>query len=104
MKIEIKIDENCVEPKVLIVTDKVTDGINEIVKRLSGGQSQTIAGFQGGQVVVLEPEEIVRIYAANGYTRRQNRGPIFFGCVCMKWNSVSQTSLSCAYQTGRSST
>lgn len=66
MKIEIKIDENCVEPKVLIVTDKVTDGINEIVKRLSGGQSQTIAGFQGGQVVVLEPEEIVRIYAANG--------------------------------------
>lgn len=32
MKIEIKIDENCVEPKVLIVTDKVTDGINEIVK------------------------------------------------------------------------
>ena len=27
MKIEIKIDENCVEPKVLIVTDKVTDGI-----------------------------------------------------------------------------
>lgn len=55
MKIEIKIDENCVEPKVLIVTDKVTDGINEIVKRLSGGQ-----------VVVLEPEEIVRIYAANG--------------------------------------
>ena len=66
MKIEIKIDENCVEPKVLIVTDKVTDEINEIVKRLSGGQSQTIAGFQGGQVVVLEPEEIVRIYAANG--------------------------------------
>lgn len=66
MKIEIKIDENCVEPKVLIVTDKVTDEINEIVKRLSGGQSQTIAGFQGGQVVVLAPEEIVRIYAANG--------------------------------------
>ena len=64
--IEIKIEENCIEPKVLIVTDKVTDGINEIVKRLSGGQSQTIAGFQGGQVVVLEPEEIVRIYAANG--------------------------------------
>ena len=66
MKIEIKIDENCVEPKVLIVADKVADEINEIVKRLSGGQSQTIAGFQGGQVVVLEPEEIVRIYAANG--------------------------------------
>ena len=66
MKIEIKIDENCVEPKVLIVTDNVTDEINEIVKRLSGGQSQTIAGFQGGQVVVLAPEEIVRIYAANG--------------------------------------
>lgn len=105
MKIEIKIDENCVEPKVLIVTDKVTDGINEIVKRLSGGQSQTIAGFQGGQVVVLEPEEIVRIYAANGKVYAEaEQGTYLLRLRLMKWNSVSQTSLSCAYQTGRSST
>ena len=31
MKIEIRIDKNCDEPKVIVVTDKVTDEINEIV-------------------------------------------------------------------------
>lgn len=34
MKIEIRIDKNCDEPKVIVVTDKVTDEINEIVTRL----------------------------------------------------------------------
>lgn len=66
MKIEIKIDGDCNEPKILVVTNKVTDEINEIVKRLSGEQSQMIAGFQGEQVIVLEPYQIIRIYAANG--------------------------------------
>ena len=31
MKIEIKIDEGCAEPKIIVVTNKVTDEINEIV-------------------------------------------------------------------------
>ena len=66
MKIEIKIDESCTEPKILVVTDKATDEINEIVKRLSGEQSQMIAGFQGEKVMVLEPYQIVRIYATKG--------------------------------------
>ena len=29
MKIEIRIDKNCDEPKVIVVTDKVTDEINK---------------------------------------------------------------------------
>ena len=66
MKIEIKIDENCDEPKVIVVTDKVTEEINEIVKRLSDEPSQILAGFQDGQAVVLEPGQIYRVYAADG--------------------------------------
>ena len=66
MKIEIKIDENCTEPKVIVVADKMTEEINEIVKRLSDGPSQILAGFKDGQATVLEPEQIYRVYAADG--------------------------------------
>jgi len=66
MKIEIKIDENCDEPKVIVVTDRVTEEINEIVKRLSDEPSQILAGFKDGQATVLEPEQLYRIYAADG--------------------------------------
>ena len=66
MKIEIKIDESCAEPKLLIITDKVTDEVNEIVKKLSEGPSQMLAGFRDEQVIVLEPHEIIRIYASSG--------------------------------------
>ena len=38
VKIEIKIDESCREPKIIIVTDKMTEEINETVKRLAAEQ------------------------------------------------------------------
>ena len=66
MKIEIQIDEHCAEPKIIIVTDKVTEEINEILKGLSGGRSTMIAGFKDEQASVLEPDQIYRIYALNG--------------------------------------
>ena len=66
MQIEIKIDENCTEPKITIVTNKVTDEVNEIMKKLAGEQTQMIAGFKDEQVTVLETNQIYRIYASNG--------------------------------------
>ena len=35
MQIEIKIDEKCKEPKIIVMTDKMTDEVNAIIKRLS---------------------------------------------------------------------
>ena len=46
MQIEIKIDENFKEPKIIVVTDKMTDEINEIVKKLSDDKTTMIAGFK----------------------------------------------------------
>lgn len=66
MQIEIKIDEHCTEPKITIVTNKVTDEIHEITKKLAGEQTQMIAGFQDEQVTILEPNQIYRIFASNG--------------------------------------
>ena len=60
MKIEIKIDEDCTETKIVVVTSKVTEEVNEIVKRLSSEQPQMIAGFKDEQATMLEPNQIYR--------------------------------------------
>jgi DNA-binding LytR/AlgR family response regulator len=65
MRIEIAIDEKCAEPHVIIVTGKMTDEINEIVKRISEQPAFVLAGFQNSEVAVLDPDKIIRIYAAN---------------------------------------
>lgn len=65
MKVEIKIDEKCAEPRITIVTDKMTDEINEIVKRISEQPPSVLAGFQSNEVTVLDPTKIIHIYAAN---------------------------------------
>ena len=66
MQIEIKIDEKCKEPKIIVMTDKMTDEVNAIIKRLSDEQPQVIAGFREDVVEVLDPSEIYRVFAESG--------------------------------------
>ncbi len=66
MKIEVRIDEKCKEPKIVVMTDKMTDEINALVKRLSEEQPQVIAGFKDDTVEVLEPSDIYRVFATSG--------------------------------------
>ena len=66
MKIEVRIDEKCKEPKIVVMTDKMTDEINVLVKRLSEEQPQVIAGFKDDTVEVLEPSDIYRVFATSG--------------------------------------
>lgn len=65
MHIEIKIDETCTEPKVLIFTDRITDEVNDLFKRLSDTQPQAIAGFKDDRVEILAPDAVIRFEAAN---------------------------------------
>ena len=66
MHFEIKIDSTVTEPKVVILTDQMTEEINEIVRKLSDPESQMIAGFQNDTVTLLDQDAILRIYASNG--------------------------------------
>lgn len=65
MQIEIKIDEAYKDPKVVILTNKITDEVNELLKRLSDTQPQTIAGFKEDSLKILQPNEIIRIFTEN---------------------------------------
>lgn len=66
MQIEIKIDSSCTEPKIVVVTDRMTDEVKEVVKKLSEESPQILTGFRGDALEVIEQPEIIRIYAALG--------------------------------------
>lgn len=66
MKVEIKIDSSCTEPRILIITDVVTEEINSLVRKLSEDVPRLISGSRDDKVEVLEPEGLVRIYANAG--------------------------------------
>lgn len=65
MQIEIKIDETQKEPKIIILTDKMTKEIDELMKKLSKDKPQIIAGFRNDTLEILEPQSIFKIYSAN---------------------------------------
>lgn len=66
MQIEIQIDNACKEPKIIIITDQMTDEISRLARYLSGTNPQLLAGFQGDRAEVLEQVELLRIYASSG--------------------------------------
>ena len=75
MQIEIQIDDKCREPKIIVITDQMTEEVSEIVKKLSQEQTRTIAGFQDDTVELLESDSLFRLYASNGKVFAQtNRG------------------------------
>lgn len=66
MQIEIRIDEQCKEPKIIVIADKMTEEVNAVIERLSDQKPQVIAGFRDDTVEVLDPSEIYRIFAVSG--------------------------------------
>ena len=66
MKIEVKVDETCQETTVVIYTDRVTDEIQQLVRKLSQDAPQVIVGFLEDEAVILTQEEIIRAYAEGG--------------------------------------
>lgn len=91
MKIEIKIDESCTEPKIVIVTDRVTDKINEIIKKLSVEPSEVLAGFRDEQVTVLDPSEIINLKKVRGFDLS------FTGTICVSLSNGTVTYVSRRY-------
>lgn len=66
MQLEIKIDSSYIDPKVIILTDSMTEDVNNIVKKLSEDSSQIITGHKDGKVEILDKEALISIYANSG--------------------------------------
>lgn len=65
MNVEIRLQEGCPEPHVILVADHMTQELEALVKLLRQGQ-RMITGFRGSQAVLLNPRDILRLYASQG--------------------------------------
>ena len=66
MEVEVRIDPEYKLPKVIVLTDKVTDEVNAIVSRLSEEAPRIIAGFRDDMLRIIDHDEIKRIYSSGG--------------------------------------
>lgn len=66
MQVEIKIDSSYAEPKVIIMTAAMTEEISIIADKLSKEAPQILSGFKGEKVEVIQPEDLIRVYANAG--------------------------------------
>lgn len=71
MQIEIRMDESCAEPKVIVLTNKVTAEVNALVRRLSEEAPQVLVGFRQDSAEILEQQNVIRIYAEGGKVMAQ---------------------------------
>jgi len=65
MQIEVKIDTSRTETKVIIVANKMTDEISELVRKISEHTPSVLAGFRDGNVSILDHEKVIRFYATS---------------------------------------
>lgn len=66
MKIEIQLDAGCQETKVVVYTDKVTEDIRALVRRLSQDDPRVLVGFREDEAALLTEEQIDRVYTEGG--------------------------------------
>lgn len=66
MQVEIKIDASYTEPKVIILTNAMTEEVNAIVQKLSDHNLPIISGSRDGKTKILEQDDLLRIYAGGG--------------------------------------
>ena len=65
MDIEIKLDPGQKEPRLVIIASAVTREVEDLMKRLGSERPSFLAGFRGDAVEMLDPQAILRVYAAN---------------------------------------
>lgn len=64
LEVEIKLEPGRTEPKVVILTETVTAEVADLARRLSAGEVRFLpARRENGEIVLLEPGDIWRIYA-----------------------------------------
>ncbi len=66
MQIEVKIDSSYIDPKVIILAASMTEDVHIILSKLSDQAPQIISGSKDNKIEIIEPEDLIRIYARAG--------------------------------------
>lgn len=66
MKLEIKINEQCEETKIIVEAKTIEDEVIKLIENLQNKESQTINGFKNEEMYILNQDEIETIYTEDG--------------------------------------
>lgn len=66
MQVEIKLDPNCQEPRIVVVTAQVDEQIYDLVQQLSQQTPAILSGFRGEEAKILDQSELLRVYSSGG--------------------------------------
>lgn len=66
MKIEVRIDTDYTEPKVVILTNRMTQEVEWVVQKLTKEQLGKIAAYQDDMVEILDPDDVITFTAESG--------------------------------------
>lgn len=66
MKVEVNIDENCEETKVVIHTKNVEDKIIKLIENLQNKEFEQLNGYRDNDMYLLNQDDIETIYAEDG--------------------------------------
>lgn len=66
MQIELNIDPHCQTPRIIVEAPALTDEVSAILQKLSEDAPLLLTGFRDDTPEVLEPGDILRLYASSG--------------------------------------
>jgi DNA-binding LytR/AlgR family response regulator len=66
MKIDIQIQPEAKETKVVIYTSEITDEVQEILNNLKENEKKRIIGIKDERIYILNPEDIFYFYSEDG--------------------------------------
>ncbi len=65
MRVDIRLEPGCTEPRLVLITGAVTPELDTLIRSLRTGRPNMLVGFRDGAAELIEPERILRVYAAN---------------------------------------
>lgn len=66
MQVEVRLDPQQAEPKVIILTASMSDEVTALVNQLTAAAPQPLTGVKDEKLILLEEKEIIRIYSQEG--------------------------------------
>ncbi|WP_148630032.1 LytTR family DNA-binding domain-containing protein [Bacillus sp. E214] len=71
MRIEIQLDSECTDPKIVIHASEMTNEISSLLEKLSGNEYQSLMGYKGDEILLIQMDDILRIYTEGQYVYAQ---------------------------------
>lgn len=66
MQVEVRLDPQQSEPKVIILTASMSDEVTALVNQLTAAAPQPLTGTKDEKLILLDEKEIIRIYSQEG--------------------------------------